>query len=163
MILDLRKIFAGESKSLSFDYEFDLSSTEISGSRPFLSPVRVKGAVRGKDGFAYLKARVSFRFSIPCDRCAEQIDRRYLYSFSHILVRSLQDEEDDRYVEVHDERLNLDELMREDILLALPTKFLCREDCRGICPVCGMNRNNGPCACEMRRAARRKGVLHLVQ
>lgn len=163
MILDLRKIFSGEIENSPFDYEFDLSSTEISGSHPFVSPVRVMGSVRGEDGFAHLTARTSFQFSIPCDRCAGQIDRRYEYSFSHILVGSLQNEDDDRFIEVRDAKLNLDELMREDILLELPTKFLCREDCRGICPVCGKNRNEGPCECEIREAGRRRAVLHLLQ
>ncbi len=163
MILDLRKIFANEIENCPFHYEFDLSSTEISGSHPFVSPIKAEGKVEGKDGFAFLKARVSFQFSIPCDRCAEQIHRRYEYDFSHILVESLQNEEDDRYIEVKNGRLDLDRLLREDILLELPTRFLCRPDCRGICPVCGKNRNYGPCDCEKRSVERKHPVLHLVQ
>ncbi len=95
-----------------------------------------------------MTAKTSFDFSVPCDRCARQIDRHYDYSFSHILVLSLENEDDDRFIEVHDEKLNLDELVREDILLELPTKFLCREDCKGICPKCGKNLNDGPCGCD---------------
>src|SRR5215213_1252628 len=44
--------------------------------------------------------------------------------------------------------VDLDELVREQILLALPSRHLCREDCKGLCQRCGANLNNGPCSCE---------------
>ena len=147
MRLNLTKLFSEDGKILPFDYAMDLSSVELNGVHPFVSPVRVKGSVCSRDGFPVLDAEVSFDFSIPCDRCAERIDRRYHYSFSHILVKSPQDTNEDGYIEVKNDTLDLDELLREDILLELPTKFLCREDCRGLCPACGKNLNEGPCGC----------------
>ena len=44
--------------------------------------------------------------------------------------------------------LDLDELMREQLLLSLPEKRLCKEDCAGLCPQCGANRNEVACGCE---------------
>lgn len=159
MILDLKKIFAEKTGTVSFEYDMDMSSTEVDSVHPFVSPVKVQGSVTAKDGFASLTAETSFDFSVPCDRCAKQIDRHLSYSFAHTLVRSLENEDDDRFIEVRDEQLNLDELMREDILLELPSKFLCREDCRGICPKCGKNLNDGPCGCEPQSADARFEVL----
>jgi uncharacterized protein len=147
MVLDLKKVFTQQNKIVPFDYSIDLSSTEVDSAHPFVSPVKVLGTIKGLEGFAELKAQVSFNFSIPCDRCTRQISRHFVYSFSHTLVRKLENEDDDQLIEVHDGKLDLDELMREDILLELPTKFLCREDCKGICPVCGKNLNDGPCGC----------------
>ncbi len=43
--------------------------------------------------------------------------------------------------------LDLTEVVRQDLLLALPVRPLCREDCQGLCPVCGQNRNENPCDC----------------
>ncbi|MCI1966508.1 MAG: DUF177 domain-containing protein [Oscillospiraceae bacterium] len=160
MLLDLKKIFSQESKSCSFAYSMDLSSVEFNGVRPFSSPVAVQGTVTSRDGSAEMKANVSFDFSIPCDRCAEQIDRHYDFAFFHVLVRSLENkEDDDRFIEVRDEQLDLDELLREDILLELPTKFLCRKDCRGLCPTCGKNLNEGPCGCSNHSTDPRLEVL----
>ncbi|MCI1982997.1 MAG: DUF177 domain-containing protein [Oscillospiraceae bacterium] len=159
MILNLRKIFAEGQETYPFEYEFDLSQTQVGGFYPFVSPVKVKGAVSGKEGFARLKIRSSFDFSIPCDRCAAQIDRHYEYAFSHILVPSSENKGDDRYIEVRDQQLNVDELVREDILLELPTRFLCREDCKGVCPECGKNLNDGPCGCSAQKIDPRLEVL----
>lgn len=49
---------------------------------------------------------------------------------------------------VEDMHFDLDELLREDILLSLPTKVLCKSDCKGLCPMCGADLNNGPCGCK---------------
>lgn len=160
MILDLKKLFTEKTGEISFDYDMSLASVEIDSTYPFVSPVKVQGTVTAKDGFAHLAVKTSFDFSVPCDRCATQVDKQQHYSFAHTLVRSLENEdEDDRFVEVRDEQLKLDELVREDILLELPTKFLCREDCKGICPKCGKNLNDGPCGCEKQSADERFDVL----
>ena len=61
----------------------------------------------------------------------------------------LEKEEDSgEYIQVDDYKLDLDELIRTDILLELPTKFLCKEDCKGLCPTCGKNLNEGACDCQ---------------
>ncbi len=159
MLLDLKKVFSEEQAVCPFDYGMDLSSTDINGYYPFVSPVLVQGSVKGHDGFAQLNAEVSFDFSIPCDRCAKQINKRYHYTFSHVLVLSLENDDDDSYIQVQDYKLDLDELIRADILLELPSKHLCREDCKGLCPVCGKNLNDEACNCDMHQIDPRLEVL----
>ncbi len=46
------------------------------------------------------------------------------------------------------EEVDLEPLLREQILLAVPFAPLCSESCRGLCPVCGIDRNTGTCTCE---------------
>jgi uncharacterized protein len=159
MLLDLKNFFSNGSESRSFDYQTDLSAVKLNGVFPFVSPVAVRGKAVDRDGFAKLDLNVSFDFSIPCDRCAAQIERHYDFAFDHMLVRSLENEDDDRFIEVKNDELDLDELVREDILLELPTKFLCRENCKGLCPVCGKNLNEGPCGCDTHPADPRMEVL----
>jgi uncharacterized protein len=48
-----------------------------------------------------------------------------------------------------DDRIDLNELLREQFYLALPMKPLCTEECRGLCPQCGINLNTGTCGCEV--------------
>ena len=50
--------------------------------------------------------------------------------------------------EYRDDKIDLNEVVREQLYLALPMKPLCREDCKGLCPVCGVNRNRETCACQ---------------
>ena len=157
MILDLKRIFAEESEKLPFVFEMDLSDTEWSGQYPFISPISVEGSVSAVAGEALLEAKVSFEFSMPCDRCMEEIRERRTSRFSHVLVPRLENEDNDRYISVEGDSVDLDELLRMDILLEIPSKFLCREDCKGLCPSCGKNLNDGPCGCNLHQ------VDHLLE
>ena len=69
-------------------------------------------------------------------------------------------EEDDDVIQIGPERtLDLDELLRSDILLELPYKYLCSEDCKGLCASCGKNLNEGPCGCNLHQVDPRLEVL----
>ena len=115
-----------EEECIPFQFELDLSDTEISGVYPFVSPVQIRG-VQNTAQTVYMTAEADFDFSIPCDRCAEDIQTHYHNSFSHPLVMEMNEEDQDTYILAEDGKLDLDELFRADILLALPTKYLCKE------------------------------------
>lgn len=66
--------------------------------------------------------------------------------FSHILVRSTSIDSDE-YVVCPNDTLDVNELAIQDLLLTLPTKTLCREDCKGLCLKCGKNLNDEECIC----------------
>lgn len=160
MLLELEDVFLQEGASRSFCGSIDLSSVNINGVYPFVAPVEVEGKVENRAGLVQLDVKAKFQFSIPCDRCAVQVERPYDYPFSHVLVLSLENEEDSgEYIQVSDYKLDLDELVRADILLELPTKFLCKEDCKGLCPQCGKNLNEGACNCQTHQIDPRMEVL----
>ena len=55
---------------------------------------------------------------------------------------------DEDYVQVESDTLDLDGFVTEEVVLALPSVILCRPDCKGLCPVCGRDRNESECGCE---------------
>lgn len=55
--------------------------------------------------------------------------------------------------------IGLEDVLREQVMLAVPMQRLCREDCRGICAVCGQNRNLKPCDCQVKLADDRWAAL----
>jgi uncharacterized protein len=68
--------------------------------------------------------------------------------------------EDDLAVSVFDgEAIEVDEIVKEQILLAVPTQMLCRPDCKGICPDCGVDKNTGECACDTKNVDPRWAAL----
>ena len=93
-----------------------------------------------------LEARAQFLFEGRCDRCLTEFTREYDIPVEHILVTALENEDSD-FVLLQDYQLPLDELVRDDILLELPSKFLCKPECKGLCDVCGQNLNTGTCHC----------------
>ena len=61
------------------------------------------------------------------------------------------------------EGLMLEDALREQVLLATPVRALCREDCKGLCPQCGRNRNLEPCSCEQHVSDPRWNALHDIK
>lgn len=128
---------------------------------PFQDPVWILEGLSllvEKDGNDVLvRGRMRARVPQTCGRCLEpfpfevqaQVDTRYC-------PRPARGEEveltpDDLEVDFYaDDLLDVDRLLQTETELGLPMKPLCRQDCRGLCPVCGGNRNITPCACEVR-------------
>ncbi len=158
MILDLKKVFLGENERVVLQTEVDISKAD-DAFVCFVPPVKADVSVINRAGVVQLEADVSFVYRSECDRCAKITDRNYAYKFRHILVDKLSDESGDDYIEAPDYKLDTDALLRDDILLELPSKFLCKESCKGLCPKCGKNLNEGFCTCNMQEMDPRLAVL----
>ena len=93
----------------------------------------------------------------PCDRCSEPVAVRFAKAFRSLLVPKAREpagtsqaelREEDLDVGYYDGRgLEVNDIFWEQVALELPLKVICSEECRGICPSCGANRNREPCSC----------------
>ena len=159
MLLQLKSLFMGDDTSLPIDCELDFSGLEWQGIRPLREPVRVKGAVVSSAGVVTLRAEANYTFDGVCDRCMADIRREGTLRMEHVLVTSLNREDADEWILVENGQLLLEELVEADLILHLPLKNLCREDCRGLCPTCGKNLNEGLCGCKSESVDPRLAVL----
>ncbi|NLP47862.1 MAG: DUF177 domain-containing protein [Clostridiales bacterium] len=148
MLLKLNRIFNTEGAEKNFDYLLDFSKSDLAEFLPFTEPVRVYGKVKNTADVVRLKGGATgptFQF---CDRCACDIKGKMNTPIEHVLVTQLEDEENDELVLLENYILDLDTLVTEDILLAMPTKLLCFDECKGLCDGCGKNLNHEKCICE---------------
>ena len=159
MLLQCRSLFMGEVKSLPIDTELDFSQVEYQGICPITEPVHVVGEITVRAGVVQLAARATFVYHGRCDRCLNAFEKTYDVPLDHILVATLEDEENDDYILLDQYQLDLADLTLADILLELPYKSLCREDCRGLCPMCGKDLNEGLCGCTRKSVDPRLDVL----
>lgn len=146
MILDLRQINENPGERMDFDYEVPASAAEGIDVINLVSPISVKGAVVNKAGMVFLELTADYALGHTCDRCLIGFEREYSFSMKTRIVRS-QRELDDDYIEAPDDKLDLDEQVISELLLRFPSKVLCKEDCKGLCSVCGTNLNNSECEC----------------
>ena len=147
MVFQLKQLFHREGDVLPVDYEIPPQAlSQIRGYR-FDQPVHVTGAFRNRAGIVTLELTVSCMLTAECDRCLELFHRPYSFSFTHTVVLSV-NRDNDEYIVAQDAQLDVDEVALTDLLLQLPTKLLCREDCRGLCPGCGVNLNYEVCRCK---------------
>ena len=158
MRIDLKSIFDLSGEKKGFQFPLDLSEEEMYGGFPFKEPVLAEGEIENRAGVVRLVFSVKFPLQLCCDRCLTEFSRDFEYSFEHILVRSMQGDNDE-YVVIEDGILDLDELIRSDLLLELPAKVLCRPDCKGLCVVCGKNLNFDSCECNKKEIDPRLQIL----
>ena len=148
MLLDLKELFVSDGAVKEVSYPLDMSGEDVGGEHPFGSPVEVSARVENRSGIVTVDIDAGFIYQTCCDRCMTPIERRFDYHFSHKLIESLEEDYNDDYIEAPDLTLDLDELVSSDILLELPSKFLCRGDCQGLCQKCGHNLNLSDCDCD---------------
>ena len=102
-----------------------------------------------------------------CARCAEEFAAPSDRDFRFVLAPKSIGFDDDKDLRDEDlefslydgDQIDLSPLIREQFLLSLPTRPLCREDCRGLCPKCGINLNDGKCSCSEETADPRLAPL----
>ena len=100
---------------------------------------------------AKIEGKVELTFRTKCDRCLTEVPTSLTLQFDRTVtspdVEVSEDSDDDfNYMEGY--QLNVETFVYDEILLNWPMKILCRPDCKGVCPVCGKNLNDGECGCD---------------
>ena len=122
-----------------------------------VGPAEVRGRVRRKGKEVELRGKLDAKLEAPCDRCLKPVEipicaeftERFVGAVSWAAEEQHELHEDDLNLAVFDgEGIELDDVVREEILLAVPAAVLCHEDCKGLCPICGVDRNLNDCQCE---------------
>ena len=120
------------------------------------APAAVNGKIRLSGNEVFVNGHVETRAQVECDRCLKPVELPVNVDFTLEYI-SDSDYESSQVVELTEAEMSVsvfdgaaidvDEIVKEQILLAVPTRMLCREDCKGICPECGADRNTGECNC----------------
>ena len=165
MLLDLSKIIDRPGESVSFSTSVDLSDLCYGVSFPVSEPVKAEGTVRNTAGVLMMKGEISTTIHATCDRCARDFDRDIHFPVDVILVTELQNEEnEDEWVfPLEGDSADLDDIVRTVFVLNLDSKLLCKEDCKGLCPRCGKNLNDGPCNCQKELDPRFAALQQLLE
>lgn len=159
MMLDLRRIFANIGASLDIEGSLDMSNVDFSGGFPLKKPIRYHGVVFNESSVVTLKLDIDFEFSAPCDRCGTLASECHTVTIDKSLATALERQESDTIIVVPDMQLEVDELVYSEVILNLPSKHLCRENCKGLCIKCGKNLNEGECDCDLSNPDPRFDVL----
>ena len=162
MQIQLEQIFNIEGSKKEFDHSFVPEyafADDISLDTP---GVAVSGKIENNTGIVSLSGVASFSATVACSRCAEEFKKDFRIEIDHLLANNLVNDDNDDYIIVENSVLDLDTLICEDIVLSLPTRFLCSEDCKGLCSKCGKNLNNGKCDCKKDVDPRLAALLQLL-
>jgi len=135
------------------EYRFEAEPSKIGLDERFQSPVTVEVRLDKNLKQIFLQAEAKVRMTSLCDRCLDEfttaMDQKYsmLYIQSDRSTIDVGKEEELQVLTPDMNYIDLDEDVRQYVELAVPWKMLCKEECKGICPLCGGNKNAKPCDC----------------
>lgn len=149
MLIDLTDIIKDYGGKLELSEEFDMPETHFLGEDfVFADKCVLKGYIFNNTKMLELEANVSGKATVHCARCGKPISIDVNFPVSEVLVR-----EDTPYsgeeeaVTYSGNEIELDEVITNSFLMNVSGKYLCSEDCLGLCPKCGKNLNDGDCGC----------------
>ena len=162
MVLDIRPMLRGEVDRIAINY---LLTPDPSDSAQLDGDAHVVGEVTDEAGYMHLTLTATVAYHAECARCLEPVHGEFTVTLERTvaaqgtLSEKQLEENVDEYAVIEDGRLDLDETIREELLLSFPMRFLCDEDCQGLCPKCGKPRRLGDCGCSTKEIDPRLAVL----
>ncbi|KXZ39620.1 uncharacterized protein SAMN05661008_01187 [Alkalithermobacter thermoalcaliphilus JW-YL-7 = DSM 7308] len=149
MKISLEKLLKKEVDTLDLHFCDEIDTINYQGRNfKFTSPVKVDGKIfRAHEGL-YLDCNIEFSTIDLCSRCLKEVETSILSHVKGFLVTSEEEifEEEDTFVYNGDE-LDFTEIIENAFILNIPSKILCKENCKGICDKCGVNLNEAQCEC----------------
>ena len=165
-----------ELRKIRFDETFEAGQVDFSGEDLEQdSPLKAAGVaelLENTGGEVRIQGRYTVMMSAQCDRCLQKarfpLEKSFdlFYRPMSFIARDEEVEIDEGEAEIgfyEHGGLELEDILREQVLLALPMQRVCSEDCAGICPVCGRNRNETRCDCKIESADDRWGALRKLE
>ncbi len=149
MLIDISPILCGQTDTIHLDLTLEPDSSACPPDLQITAPVRAVGKITNQAGYMRLVLDADITAVAECSRCLESIDASFRVHLEKNVAEKekLSDSETDDYLIAEEEQLDVETPLSEQIILEIPSKFLCCEDCRGLCPRCGKNRNRGDCGC----------------
>ena len=149
MKIDLTPILSGELKELHFSFTENVSGeqSDIYFKGLDITPrgdMEIRGKICDISGYYELECTVSMPYATHCARCGKQTDKVCECSIRRTVSQRKEQESEDE-IFYTDRQIELDPTVYEELSISFPSKPLCRQDCRGLCPVCGQDLNEGGC------------------
>lgn len=153
MNIDISTIVKSINKEITEEVMIEMTAFESQlGDFPILkkSPIALYIANR-ENRQLFIKGAVDIEAAIPCGRCLTEVPTQIRFDIDKELTidgESIIDEEMEETDYLIGFELDVEKLVYAEILVNWPMKVLCKDDCEGICKVCGMNLNKGACNCQ---------------
>ena len=145
--MNLHELLLNPGSRLPFRCELSTDRLDFPAVLSYTAAPVGEGFIVNNAGALTLRGTLSAAMRCVCDRCAAEFDREVSYPLDVPLASELQDEENPDYFLLEGDELDLEELLETVFILNMDTRFLCRDDCKGLCSRCGKNLNEGPCNC----------------
>lgn len=146
MIIDVSSILKELGGKINISGSVNVPCDEFSGVR-IITPVEINGDITNNGKTLQICANGKCRGTTVCARCLKDIEVIFDFDITEMLAQGEGQYDDDVYTFEHD-TVDLTELVINNLSMNMSGKYLCSEDCRGLCPKCGIDLNESECGCD---------------
>ena len=151
MQINLDKLTRGEIDKIDLNFSQKIDTINYCDeSYKLSSPININGKASSTNKGVYLDVDVDFTIIDNCARCLKEVEVPIEYSIKGFLVKEDFDEnsfeEDDAFI-YDGQELNIVDIVEQTLDFKMPARILCTDECKGICPGCGVNLNKQECSC----------------
>lgn len=148
MLLDVSNALKNPGQAYPFELSLSLPSMEVLDDPVDFGTVTVSGTFTGAVESVSVKGHVEANVQSRCALCLADVACAVSAELDEVFTREPDPKDPDgRPLQGHS--VELSDVVKDALLLELPIRFLCKADCRGLCPVCGVNRNLSDCMCRV--------------
>ncbi len=162
MKLELIDIFSTNGAAEDFEGDMVFDGESLTGmSVSFDGPAHIKGRAENIGGQVEISARVTARILTSCARCMKDIFKDVDFEFiERVAGKGATAEDGDDVILLEGSEVDVADLALNNFITVSPMKYLCKEDCKGLCPQCGADLNVTDCGCEKEQTDPRFDVLN---
>jgi uncharacterized protein len=147
-----------DHKAGNFAHEYSAGELVLEEDRVALARApRISGHITRAEHKVVVEGEFAAIAEVECDRCLQRVELpisndfrlEYITTETYLSLETVELAEEDLALSIFDgEFIDVDEIVREQLLLAIPTQLICQENCKGFCPICGADRNVTDCNCD---------------
>lgn len=133
------QILKGEIVPFSFKISAEnFCSKDLLDNGKFIGEIEISGETVNENENVVIRGKINCCKEFTCDRCLALSTEKQIHEF----------EEEIESAEIVENLFDIEELVRDTLVASQSLKNLCKADCKGLCPVCGQNLNDGECNCD---------------
>lgn len=149
MIIDVSSVLKETGGKTAVEGTVELPDVELYGnSCKFSEPVSISGSISNNGKTLVLDADCGGAVTTRCARCAKEIRKDIAFHINEALVQGEKKTDEFEDIIVFEKNdVNIDEIVYNNFIINSPARYLCKDDCKGLCPKCGADLNEGECGC----------------
>ena len=162
MLLDLRELIANPVVRKPFRLELEEDRLDFPAVKAYLDPPLAEGVITNEAGILHLRGTITADMLCICDRCGQEFESTKETAVDVVLVGEEEDHDNPGVFPLHGTEVDAQDVLTTCFILDMETRFLCREDCKGLCAAFGRSLTLAPCGCGKEIDPRVAVLQHLL-
>jgi uncharacterized protein len=150
MVVDVSAILKDYGEKITVHGSVELNEIDFLGEQfVFCAPLQLDGEIVNNGTTLEFTAMAQGQMKVHCARCNKPLDRSIQFDIHELLAQGEEeDTAEEDIVLFSGSSIDLGDIVQNSFLMNVTGKYLCKEDCKGLCPNCGKDLNDGPCGCD---------------